>query len=80
MVCGIAGSIIGADIGGNFTTNQAACQTIQGVETCKEFHSFMYRGLPGYEGTGLLGLHLGARVGFVAEILLWKKRSDGKVA
>jgi hypothetical protein len=35
---------------------------------------FVYQGLPGYEGTGMLGSHIGAVFGFfVISAVLWRK-------
>ena len=36
--------------------------------------NFTYRGLPGYEGAGMLGSHIGIALSVVGAIIVWKRR------
>ena len=70
----IAGWMIGATIGGNLASEEYVCKTeIDGSELCETISDFTYRDLPGYEGTGLLGSHIGLVAGFVVAVIIYRK-------
>lgn len=66
---GLAGMVVGASLGAN-TLYEYSCKTINNVEYCESTPSFVYQGQAGYEGGGVLGLHIGVLVGLVSGVII----------
>lgn len=79
-ITGAVGLVLGAGIGSNYGSEGKCSEVINSVK-CEESYGFIYQGLPGYEGGGLLGLHLGSVVGlgvgiYISSQYLKKKRTS----
>ena len=80
LVPGAIGLFVGMDLGGSFGAGTGGgCTTVKGTLVCDEGEEgFTYMGQVGWEGGGLLGLHLGVLAGVGLGTYIWKTRFGKK--
>ncbi len=79
LICGAVGLFVGMTVGGSFGDFGGGCVNIRGTLVCDEIEKgFKYIGQVGWEGGGLLGLHLGILSGIGVGLYIWKTRFKNK--